>query len=147
MRQAANIWLTLAGLGSALAALLHIACMLGGPDWFRFFGAGEAVARAVERGRAVPYFLTSGIAAVLCLWAAYAFSGAGLIARLPLLRLGLIAITAVCLARGAAVFFPSFWLPEHSPIFRIVSSLIVGGLGGIFLLGTIKAWPTLSGRV
>lgn len=142
-----NVWLVVAGGGSVLAALLHMACMLGGPDWFRFFGAGEAVARAVERGRPWPYFVTSGIAAVLGLWAAYAFSAAGLILRLPLLRLGLLAIIAVCLLRAAAIFAPQFWLPEHSLMFRAVSSLIVAGLGAAFLLGLIRAWPNLPGRM
>lgn len=34
-------WLIAGGLLSAAAALLHIAVIVGGPDWYRFFGAGE----------------------------------------------------------------------------------------------------------
>ena len=29
-----------AGL-SIVAALLHVACIFGGPSWYRFFGAGD----------------------------------------------------------------------------------------------------------
>lgn len=42
-------WLIVGGGLSLLASLLHVACMIGGPDWFRFFGAGEAMAQAVAR--------------------------------------------------------------------------------------------------
>jgi hypothetical protein len=32
------------GALSLVAALLHIAIIVGGPAWYRFFGAGEALA-------------------------------------------------------------------------------------------------------
>jgi hypothetical protein len=35
---------------SAAAALLHIAVIVGGAEWYRFFGAGEGMARLAERG-------------------------------------------------------------------------------------------------
>lgn len=146
MNSGANIWLIAAGWGSVAAALLHIACMIGGPAWFRFLGAGEAIARAVERGRIEPYVITLAIAAVLSGWAAYAFSGAGAIVRLPLLRIGLLAISAVCLLRAAAVFAPQVWRPEHGEMFRFVSSTVVGFLGLLFLVGTVTARRALSVR-
>ena len=43
-------FLILAGSLSGLAALLHVAAIVGGPDWYRFFGAGEGMAGAAERG-------------------------------------------------------------------------------------------------
>ena len=141
-----NAWLLTAAAGSIAAALAHIGCLFGGPDWFRFFGAGEAMARAVEQGRVLPYVVTIGIAVVLLAWAWYALAAAGQLPRPPLLRTGLIAITAVLLVRAAAVFAPGVWGPDHSPTFQIVSSLIVLALGLSFLLGTIKAWPLLSMR-
>lgn len=70
-------WLLVGGWLSVAAALLHIACIFGGPDWYRFFGAGEAMARAAARGDRRPALITLGIAAALLVWAAYAFSGAG----------------------------------------------------------------------
>ena len=93
-------WLIAGGTLSAIAALLHVAIIFGGPDWYRFFGAGEGMARAAERGSAQPAIITLGIAAVLAVWSAYGFSGAGVIRRLPLLRTALVAISAVYLARG-----------------------------------------------
>jgi hypothetical protein len=39
-----NFWLVGGGILSAIAALLHAAVIAGGPDWYRFFGAGEEMA-------------------------------------------------------------------------------------------------------
>ena len=78
MKQA-NKLLLFGGLLSAIAALLHIAIIIGGPQWYRFFGAGEELALMAEKGSWYPAVLTFGIAVVLLLWALYAFSGAGLI--------------------------------------------------------------------
>ncbi|HEX8362555.1 MAG TPA: hypothetical protein VF613_20715 [Longimicrobium sp.] len=88
------------GAVTAAAALLHVAIIVGGPDWYRFFGAGERMARMDARGSIYPALITAWIAAILGVWALYAFSGAGLIRRLPLLRLALTLIAAVYLARG-----------------------------------------------
>ena len=137
-------WLIVGGWLSVLAALLHIACIFGGPDWYRFFGAGEAMARAAARGELRPALITLAIAAVLLIWAAYAFSGAGSLPRLPLLRTGLILITAIYLLR-ALLFVPlHFWRPQHSDSFAIWSSLIVLAYGTVYAVGTFKAWRHLA---
>ena len=59
----ANPFLIAGGILSALASLLHIAVIAGGPAWYRFFGAGEGMARMAERGSPVPTLITLGIAA------------------------------------------------------------------------------------
>jgi hypothetical protein len=140
-----NPWLVVGGWLSLAAAALHVACIFGGPDWYRFFGAGEPIARMAERGLWTPHLLTLGIAAVLAIWAAYAFAGAGLIRRLPLLRTGLIVIAAIYLARGAMLFMPQmFNRPDLSPGFMFWSSLIVLIYGVVYAIGTWRAWPYLS---
>ena len=139
-----STWLIVGGWLSVLAALLHIACIFGGPDWYRFFGAGEARARAAARGELWPTLITLAIGAVLLVWAAYAFSGAGSLPRLPLLRTGLIVITAIYLLR-AFLFVPlHFWRPQHSDSFAIWSSLIVLAYGAVYAVGIFKAWPHLA---
>lgn len=144
---ARNPWLVAGGCLSLAATLLHLACIVGGPDWYRFFGAGEPIARAAERGSWTPALLTLGIASVLALWAGYAFSGAGYIRRLPLLRTGLVVISAIYLARGAMLFMPAtFDRPDLSPAFMFWSSLIVLVFGIVYAVGTWRAWPRLSRR-
>ena len=140
-----NPWLIAGGCLSLIASALHIACIIGGPDWYRFFGAGEAMARAAERGESYPALVTFAIAVILALWGAYAFAGAGLIRRLPLMRTALVAISAIYLLRGAALI-PALTVPAMSNSFNIWSSVIVLIYGIAYALGTWKAWPMLSGK-
>ncbi len=142
--KAQNPWLVAGGWLSAAAALLHVAVIAGGPDWYRFFGAGEAMARMAEAGSPVPAVITLGIATVLAVWAAYAFAGAGLIRRLPLMRTALVAISAVYLLRGLLIV-PVLMKPG-APAFDIWSSIIVLVYGVIYALGTWRAWDQLSHR-
>ena len=135
--------LVLAGCLSSLAALLHLAVIVGGPDWYRFFGAGEDMARMAERGMIRPTLITIGIAAVLAIWAAYAFSAAGLLPRLPLLRTGLVVITFIFLARGLIVI-PAWLMGRDINAFGWWSSLIVLVYGLAYLIGTWRAWPRLT---
>jgi hypothetical protein len=59
-----NPTLILAGVGSLAASILHLACIAGGPDWYRFFGAGERMARMAARGHWYPTVVTLGTAFV-----------------------------------------------------------------------------------
>ena len=141
---ARNPWLVVGGCLSLAAALLHVACIFGGPEWYRFFGAGEALAQAAERGHWLPGVLTAGIATVLAIWAAYAFAAAGLIGRLPLMKAALVAISAIYLLRGLMLFQALALAPETVTPFLVWSSLIVLVYGIAYAVGTWLAWPTLS---
>ena len=143
MKQA-NKLLLFGGVLSGIAALLHIAIIIGGPQWYRFFGAGEELASMAEKGLWYPAVLTFGIAVVLFLWALYAFSGAGLIRRFPLLKAGLVVISAVYLIRGLA-FIPAYIVsPEIVDDFLIWSSLISLVYGFSYAIGTKQVWAKLS---
>ena len=102
------------------------------------------MARAEERGSAVPALMTVGIAAVLATWAAYAFEGAGLLPRLPLMRAALVAISAVYLLRGSVLFLALAVNWGGVDPFTVWSSLIVLVYGLAYALGTWKAWPSLG---
>jgi hypothetical protein len=81
---------------------------------------------------------------VLALWSAYAFSGAGLIGRLPLLRLGLVVISAIYLLRGLVLLRPSaLGRPDLTTSFLVWSSLIVLVFGLVHAIGTWRAWNSL----
>jgi hypothetical protein len=138
-----NSWLIAAAALSAVASLLHIAIIVGGGSWYRFFGAGERMALAAEAGRAYPAIVTFGIAVVLAIWAAYALSGAGLLAALPLLKWCLAAITAVYLLRGLAILPLFLFAREQVTPFLIWSSVICLGYGVVHLIGTMQLWRRL----
>lgn len=129
---------------SAVAALLHLAVIAGGPEWYRFFGAGEAMARAAAAGSLRPTLITIGIASILAIWSAYALAGAGVLPRLPLTRLALAAITLVYLTRGLIVV-PVLLVgyPPATP-FNIWSSVIVLGYGVVHAIGLSHAWTRLG---
>jgi len=136
---------------TGVAALLHIAIILGGPEWYRFFGAGERMARLAARGSLYPAIVTACIAAVLGVWALYAFSGAGVVRRLPFLRLALTLIAAVYLARGVLgvpgiVFIDDPYTNElkAKTTFMVVSSAICIFLGLCYAVGAARVWKTSS---
>lgn len=139
-----NGWLIAGGVLSAIASALHLACIVGGPAWYRFFGAGEGFARAAGRGSPIPALVTFGIAAGLALWAAYAFSGAGLIPRLPLIRTGLAVIAAIYLIR--AIVFAPLLLLAGQPVgaFATWSSLVVLVYGAAYAIGLWQTWDALG---
>ena len=97
-----NVFLISAGILSAVVAILHIGCIYFGAPWYRFFGAGEKMVVLAEKGSIQATLITSGIVLVLSIWSLYAFSAAGIIVRLPLLRLALILITSIYLAMFVA---------------------------------------------
>jgi hypothetical protein len=131
-----------AGL-SVIAALLHVACIFGGPAWYRFFGAGERMAEAAARGSWYPAVLTLGITGILFAWAAYALSAAGALPSLPLLKAGIVAITAVYLLRGLVLFPVLMFKPAQVTPFVVWSSLICLGYGLVHLRGLVQVWPKL----
>ena len=142
-----NKLLFVGGLCSAVASALHIAIIIGGADWYRFFGAGEEMAQLAEKNAIYPTVVTSIIALVLAIWALYGFSGAGIIKKLPLLKAGLYAISAVYLLRGLAglplVFFVDHeYLNElaNRKTFMLVSSLICIVFGLCYLIGAKQIW-------
>lgn len=139
--------LFIAGCLSFVAALLHIACIFGGPDWYLFFGAGERMAQLAAEGDSYPTVVTLIVASILAGWGFYAWSGAGLIIKLPLLKTGLVLITGVYLIRGVVGLFAPFVtsdpvVHQNSTTFWITSSLICCIYGVFYFIGTKTLYRT-----
>ena len=146
MSSANNKYLLAAAVCCFAAALAHLGCIVFGGDWYRFFGAGEQMARMAEQGLWYPVIVTAVIVVVLLVWALFALSGAGVITRLPLTRLALILISSIFLLRGVAFvgLMPSF--PENSLTFWLVSSGICLLIGSLFVVGCWQQWSVLSNK-
>jgi hypothetical protein len=141
----ANPYLLAGAASSAIAALLHLGCIVFGPSWYRFFGAGERMARLSATGHIAPALITSAIAAVLLLWSLYALAGAGVVVRLPLVRVALCLITGIYLARGLAGLVVAAVEPgERGVAFWCWSSAICLGIGALYLVGTWQVWARLA---
>lgn len=138
-----NAWLIVAAGLSAVAALLHVAIVVGGAPWYRFFGAGERMVLAASAGSWYPAIVTTGIALVLSMWVAYALSGAGVIEQLPLVKWALGAITAIYLARGLAIVPLLLFASEKVTPFLLWSSVVCSIFGMIHLFGLAQVWAIL----
>lgn len=141
-----NKFLIIGSIGSAIAALAHLGCIIFGGDWYRFFGAGEQMARMAEDGHWYPTVVTSIIVLILSIWSLYGLSGSKVIFRLPLLKLGLIVISLIYLIRGVAFVAIMPMFPENSLTFWLASSGICLSIGIFYSVGTFQSWAKLSVR-
>lgn len=139
-----NAFLVVGASLSALAALLHVGCIVFGASWYRFFGAGERIARMAAAGHWYPTAITAAIIVVLSSWALFALSGAGVVRRLPLVRPVLCAITGIYLFRGLAFAPFHGYFPGNSSAFWLWSSAICSVIGLVHLIGLCQAWTRLG---
>lgn len=144
MDSASNKYLLAAAICCFAAALAHMGCIVFGGDWYRFFGAGEQMARMAEQGLWYPAIVTSFIVLVLLVWALYGLSGAGAINRLPLTKLALTLIASVFILRGVAFIGLMPMFPENSLIFWLISSGICLFIGGLFAVEACQQWAVLG---
>ena len=142
--------LKVAGAASAGVALLHVLILFVGGPAYRYFGAGERMARLAERGYPTPALITVALTVMFIVWAAYAFSGAGLLRPLPLLRPVLITIGVVYALRGLLLGPQMVWffsgheaaVPPRQLAFSAAALLT----GLAYLVGTQRAWDRLGQR-
>jgi hypothetical protein len=123
--------------------VLRLGIIIAGAPAYRYFEAGEEMAQMSEAGSPLPALVTFVIVVVFFIWGLYAFSALGWIRRLPLLRLGLIAISAVYTLRGLGFIPELIWKLQSqasvaSPdiVFSLASLLI----GVFYSIGTWKNW-------
>jgi hypothetical protein len=130
--------LLLAAVLCVIAAALHFACLAWGAAGYRFLGAGEKAVAAVEAGDRRPHISAVVVGSMLLIWTAYAMAGAGVLPPMPLMRPVLLLISGVLLAR--ALLFPLLrpMFPGNSLKFWLISSLAVGVLGLLFLVGALQ---------
>ena len=108
-------YLVIAGILSFIVAVLHLATILGGANWYRFFGAGEHMAQQAEINPITPALITFAISLIFLIWGGYAFSGAGIVKKLSLLKFGLILITDIYTMRGLGGIIDPF-ISKHAAI-------------------------------
>lgn len=139
------LYLKTAAICSFSIALLHVAVMIGGGEWYVIFGAGEEMARLDESGSWYPKIVTSLITVIFTIWGFYALSAAEIIKRLPFLRTVIFSISGILILRGISGFVLPFtsshpFILQNSLLFWIITSVISTLLGLLFLLGLIGRW-------
>ena len=148
MSRFAKYYLFLAGAAASVGAALHIAIIFGGPDWYAFFGAPRGLVEMARAGNIRAPISCLIIAAFLTVLAVYAFSGAGVIRRLPFLRIGLATIAVVLILRGVLFIPLILWRPgalsgicdcRSVDTFIILTSALCLAMGVGYALGAIAA--------
>ena len=140
----ANKMLILGGGFSFIISILHLAIIIGGSAWYRFFGAGEEMALMAEQGSWIPGVVTFGIATVLFIWGLYAFSGARVLRPIPFLKPVLVIVSVIYLVRGLGLIPAFVIIPEQIDGLLVWSSLASLLLGMAYGIGTKQEWPNLS---
>jgi hypothetical protein len=134
-----SVWLILAGTSAFSGGLLHVIALVGGPVGIAAIGAPEWAVDSARNGTWIAPVGGLTIATSMWLCAIYAFSGAGLLRPVPLLRTGLLFIALVCLARGIllvpVLLFRHPELIARIGTFEIVASLRWTAIGGFFAIG------------
>lgn len=120
-----NVFIIAAGL-NFLAALIHVAVIFGGAAWYRFFGAGEQMARMSEAGHFYPTFITGLIVVALILFGLYALQAGQYFSLLPWTRIIFWLITTVFIIRAVVPFALASFVEFYRTPFMMWSSAIVG---------------------
>jgi len=144
-----NIFLLTAGLLSIAVAIFQAVIALT-PIWGFYFGGGALAAQPVR-------LLVVGLGLAMLFAAAglYGLSGAGVVKRLPLLRLELVVISFVYIYRGVLAMPQALvalgYLPApqavpqpHVPMPALLSSLMVLVIGLFYLVGLMRGWKMLA---
>ena len=147
MKYIDNKYLFFGGCCSFAISILHIAIIIGGGDWYRFFGAGEKLALLAENGSLFPIIVTLVIVLIFAFFGLYAFSGAGLVRELPMTKFVLVFISCVYLTRGVGsipiilfVEHPYFTEISTRIVFVFASSILSLVIGVVYGVGTLSFW-------
>jgi hypothetical protein len=141
--------LALAGWWNIAFAVLHLVILFMGGRGYRYFGAGEQMARAAEAGDSKPALITSGLTVMFVLFGLYALAAAGHIRRLPLTRWLVLAIGILYVLRGILAGPQAVWAwqrPELVPLRFVLFSGVALVLGVITVYGVRLRWQDLGAR-
>ncbi|MCQ8184388.1 hypothetical protein [Parvularcula maris] len=141
MRKLIGVGVLLSSAALVAAALFHVALIFGDPSWVAFAGAPLWVTESFRDGTWQGPVVTSAIALILLVFAAYGWSATGRPPKLPLTRLALGLIAALFLLRASALVhqLPAADFSKPFDQFHVAASVIIGltglsyGLGALFL--------------
>ncbi len=139
--------LVLGGCLSIGIALLHVSFPIIGPPAYRWFG-GNSFASMAASGSPVPAIISLVFAVLFAGCGLYAFSGAGLAPRLPLVRTALVTIGMLYTLRGISLPFEIravLVMPDRVPPRLLAFSSVSLVTGLAYLVGVVSAWRGIGG--
>jgi hypothetical protein len=128
-----------AGIIASASAIWHLLCIFGGPSWFAFARAPKAIIDSSVQGTLLAPIGTIVVASLMFACTVFAFSAAGLIRKVPLLKSALITIATLCILRGLIVI-PVFVTSSGLDYWQIVASTVWFYVGICFIAGSIEQY-------
>ncbi len=147
MNNIGEVLLVVGALRNFAIALLHLITIVIGPPAYLYFGA-VGLAQMADQGSLAQAIMTLCLAAVFGGFGVYARSGAGIVGRLPLVKLGLIVVGGLDLLRGFIVVLDVLRLMRGDgyPLRQTVFSAGALGIGVVYLVGTATEREHVSNR-
>ena len=113
--------------------------IIGGPNWYAFARAPKYIVESAREETFIAPLGAVAIAVLMLTCTVYAFSGAGLLGKMPLLKLALPIISFICLTRGLYIS-PLFYPLKILGAWHLIASSVWFFVGVCFLLGTINQY-------
>ena len=132
--------LKIGGYINILIAIGHIVGLIWAEQMFEITGIAKEMNELVQIHSSLPYLLTIIVAIVFFIFGLYGLSAAGKFRKLPLLKLGIFAISGIYLFRGIGELIFNTSQQESAPITETLYSLIALVIGLLFLIGGLKKW-------
>ncbi len=125
-------------------AAIHWIAPFIGYDWYAFLGSPKWVLESARQQTLAAPAGAVAIGGLMGTCALYSLSGAAVIPRLPLLRLGIVTIALICLLRGLVLLPYLVLVPGTFTPFNVIGSAIwfIAGLG--FATGAVRRWQQLQ---
>lgn len=128
-----------AGIIAFASAVWHLLCIWGGPSWFIFARAPQSIIDSSVQGTLLAPIGTIIVASLMFACTLFAFSGVGIIQKVPLLKSALITIATLCILRGL-IAIPTFTTVNGLDVWQIVASTVWFYVGICFLAGSIEQY-------
>jgi hypothetical protein len=132
-----------AGIIAAASASWHLLCIFGGPSWFAFARAPQQIIESSQQGTLLAPVGTMIVAALMFACTVFAFSAAGLIRKVPLIKSALITIAILCTLRGVTAI-PTFITSTGVDLWQIVASSVWFYVGVCFTLGSVDQYTRVK---
>jgi hypothetical protein len=128
-----------AGVIASASAIWHLLCIFGGPSWFAFARAPQQIIESAQQGTMLAPIGTIIVATLMFACSVFAFSAAGIIRKVPLLKSALLTISLLCILRALSAI-PTIATSNGLDVWQIVASAVWFYVGICFVTGSIKQY-------
>ncbi|WP_108821034.1 hypothetical protein [Dysgonomonas sp. Marseille-P4361] len=134
--------LRLGGYINILIAIAHVVGLFWAQEMYDYTGVGENMQRNAEIHPLLPTAMTVFVAIFFLIFGLYGLSAAGIVKKLPFLKLGVFTIAAIYLVRGIVGSVINIGFESSFIWYHLLFSLCALGIGVLYLLGGLQIWKS-----